>query len=333
MQHDLTYPAASAPKTLILGGGYVGSAIARVYREYSLPHRLARRAAVDYTDRQSFGDLLAEERPWCVVNAAGYTGRPNVDACEDDKVACYEANVNLPVRLAQACRDRNVVFGHVSSGCIFNGAGPFTEYDPPNFGFETGSFYSGTKALAEQLIRKAHPYGHYIWRPRMPFDGRNDDRNLLNKLAKYEKLVEAENSVTHLRDFAINVACCLLARSRDGSGYGWDRGTYNMVNPVPVRTSTIVGMMRAVEHCIRSALRAPAEDFAWWHSVEEFQQAQRAPRSFCRLATDRLWRVGRYREEHAYPGRLFPWTRPAISALAEAMDLWATSVHYDSIKE
>jgi len=40
-------------------------------------------------------------------------------------------------------------------------------------------FYSGTKALAEEAIRGVGQ--SYIWRPRMPFNERDETRNLLSE--------------------------------------------------------------------------------------------------------------------------------------------------------
>jgi hypothetical protein len=83
---------------------------------------------------------------------------PNVDACELHKSECVMGNAVLPGTIALACADAGVPWGHVSSGCIYtgknaDGAG-FTETDTPNFTFRTNncSFYSGTKALGEEVL-------------------------------------------------------------------------------------------------------------------------------------------------------------------------------------
>jgi hypothetical protein len=85
------------------------------------------------------------------------------DACETNKADCLEANSVLPGRIAEACAVAGVPWGHVSSGCIYDGPGGggagFREEDPPNFTFHSGrcSFYSGTKALEHTCFSGLHP--------------------------------------------------------------------------------------------------------------------------------------------------------------------------------
>jgi dTDP-4-dehydrorhamnose reductase len=54
-----------------------------------------RRADVDYTDRVVLTELLRREKPAFLINAAGYTGKPNVDACELHKSECLLGNAVL----------------------------------------------------------------------------------------------------------------------------------------------------------------------------------------------------------------------------------------------
>ena len=55
--------------------------------------------------------------------------------------------------------------------------------DEPNFSFRNApsGFYSGTRALAEEAIRELGPI--YIWRPRLPFNERDEPCNLLYLVA------------------------------------------------------------------------------------------------------------------------------------------------------
>jgi len=53
-----------------------------------------------------------------IVNCAGYTGKPNVDACEFDKHNTIYGNVVLPQMVSQFCGNNNITFAHVSSGTI-----------------------------------------------------------------------------------------------------------------------------------------------------------------------------------------------------------------------
>src|SRR5205807_1423806 len=77
----------------------------------------------------------------------------------------------------------------------------FTESDEPNFTFRQPpcSFYSGTKALAEEALH--HLGQHYIWRLRIPFDGEDNARNYLSKVQRYPKVYDNINSLSHRGDF------------------------------------------------------------------------------------------------------------------------------------
>src|SRR5512147_748315 len=108
---------------LLLGGsGYVGHAYQAMLLRKGVPFRNVRRAEVDYADPTALGALLRETKPEFLINAAGYTGKPNVDACELHKADCLLGNAVLPGRIAEACAAAGVPWGHVSSGCIYNGA-------------------------------------------------------------------------------------------------------------------------------------------------------------------------------------------------------------------
>ena len=91
-------------------------------------------------------------RPTHVFNAAGVTGRPNVDWCESHKVETIRANVVGTLTLADVCKQNGLLLMNYATGCIFEydakhplGSGiGFKEEDTPNF---AGSYYSKTKAM------------------------------------------------------------------------------------------------------------------------------------------------------------------------------------------
>ena len=176
---------------LLLGGsGYVGTAFRQLLDTKSISYRSVARADVDYTQRDSLIHLIRETNPSFLINAAGYSGKPNVDACELHRSDCLFGNAVLPGVIREACEQTNLRWGHVSSGCIFTGAKPdgsgFTESDRPNFSFRTNncSFYSGCKALGEEVLEGAE--NCYIWRLRIPFNNVDSPRNYISKLMNYD---------------------------------------------------------------------------------------------------------------------------------------------------
>ncbi len=317
-----------SPLILLLGGsGYVGQTFAREIERRGWRCQTLRRADVDYT---RFGPLLAllrETKPDFLVNCAGFTGKPNVDACESQQSETLLGNVTLPLTIAHACDVTGTPWGHVSSGCIYSGArvrqpdgsidverdltrpdlraileqSPsrilgFTESCPPNFSFRAPpcSFYSGSKALGEETLAGAP--ATYLWRLRIPFDERDNARNYLSKIQRYSKVYDNANSISHLGDFARS--CLDLWHLRAPFGI------YNVTNPGFTTTRRVVELIQ--KHI------APSRSFEFWASDEEFYRvAAKTPRSNCVMDSSKLLAAGvRIRPvEEALEHALTHWIR------------------------
>ncbi len=287
---------------LLGGSGYVGQAYQALFRRLGAPYRNLRRAEVDYADAAVLREALRRDRPEFLINAAGYTGKPNVDACELHKAECLFGNAVLPGRIAQACAEAGVPWGHVSSGCIYNGARAdgrgFTEEDPPNFTFRHPpcSFYSGTKALGEEVLADRPEV--FVWRLRIPFEAVDNPRNYLTKLMRYERLLEATNAISELGEFVAATYACWQKRV--------PFGTYNVTNEGRVTTREVVEIIRRSGVC--------AKDFVFFRDEDEFmRQAAKTPRSNCVLDSGKLARAGiRLTEVHeAVERALRDWRRAA----------------------
>jgi dTDP-4-dehydrorhamnose reductase len=266
---------------LLGGSGYVGHAYQALLTRKGLPFRNLRRAEVDYTNRDTLRAALLRDKPEFLINAAGYTGKPNVDACELHKHECLFGNAVLPGIVADACADAGVPWGHVSSGCIYTGARPdgsgFTETDTPNFTFRTNncSFYSGTKALGEEVL--AGKPSVYIWRLRIPFNQVDNPRNYLSKLLRYQRLLEATNSISQLEEFVAATFAC------------WEKripfGIYNVTNPGQVTTHEVVELIKKAG--------VSNKDFSFFKSEDEFMHvAAKTPRSNCVMDSTKLAKAG-----------------------------------------
>lgn len=267
---------------LLLGGsGYVGKAYQRLWTQAGVAFHNLTRQEVDYTDARTLTNFLTEAGADFVVNAAGYTGKPNVDACEVHQAECLFGNAVLPGRVREACEATNTPWGHVSSGCIFTGAradgGGFREDDAPNFSFRVNhcSFYSGTKALGEEVLAGAA--NCYVWRLRIPFDEVDNARNYLTKVMRYSRLLEATNSLSQLDEFCRATWECWQKRV--------PFGTYNVTNPGRVTTREVVELIRASGLC--------KKDFEFFADEAEFMRtAAKTPRSNCVLDTGKLQSAG-----------------------------------------
>ena len=285
---------------LLGGSGYIGSAFASNLKRRGIPFRSVSRSELDYTNLSVLTAALRKDQPEFLINAAGYTGKPNVDACEFHKSECLAGNAVLPGIIAQACEAANVPWGHVSSGCIYTGSRPdgsgFTEEDAPNFTFRQNncSFYSGTKALGEEVL--AGYSNVYIWRVRIPFDQFENPRNYLTKLMRYSRLLDATNSISELQEFVEASLLCWEMRV--------PFGIYNMTNPGSVTTREVVDLIKKSGVCDR--------EFSFFSSEEEFMRAAAiTPRSNCVMNSDKLRGAGiRLTEVHeAIERDLRNWTK------------------------
>jgi dTDP-4-dehydrorhamnose reductase len=246
-----------------------------------IPYKVYPREDLDYTGLMEFTNLLKEMRPEFLINCAGYTGKPNVDACELHKSECVFGNVVLPGIISTACERAGVPWGHVSSGCIYNGAKPdgsgFKETDPPNFSFRSPpcSFYSGTKALGEEVL--ADDPRCFIWRLRIPFNEVDSARNYISKVMRYDRLLDARNSLSQLEEFVRAAVACWTQRV--------PFGVYNMTNPGCITTREIVGMIQKSGVC--------RKEFNFFADEAEFMRiAAKTPRSNCVLDVTKREQAG-----------------------------------------
>lgn len=267
---------------VVLGAsGYVGRAFCRLFEENGVAHFRLGRRQVNYYDLHQLCAALTSCHAEFVINCAGYTGKPNVDACEDHKDECLAANAVLPATVARACERLGIPMGQISSGCIYTGNGPndcgFTETDPPNFTFRQNncSFYSGCKALGEEALE---PFENcYIWRLRIPFEDRDSSRNYISKLLRYERLLEARNSLSHLDEF---VSACYQCYA-----HSLPLGTYNLTNTGSIRTTEVVDLIR--QHGWANRL------FSFFQDNDDFMKnAARTPRSNCVLDNGKALAAG-----------------------------------------
>jgi dTDP-4-dehydrorhamnose reductase len=172
-----------------------------------------------------------------VINCVGYTGRPNIDACEDDPAATWTANYDVPCQLARS--SRRLI--HISSGCIFDGAGPFTETDEPNC---VSSVYTQSKRAAENALR--HLPRVSLLRIRMPLAPEPHERNLITKVRAYSRVIDAQNSVTWLPDLADVVKMFVSRADLGGIWNVVNRGTVSPweLSPAAERLTSLGGVTR-----------------------------------------------------------------------------------------
>ncbi|KAK5992514.1 dTDP-L-rhamnose synthase [Cladobotryum mycophilum] len=223
-------------------------------------------------DRSGVVQALLTIKPTHVINAAGCTGRPNVDWCEDNKAQTVRSNVIGTLNLADVCYMYGIHCTVLATGCIYQydeahpiGGAAYSEEDRPNF---EGSFYSLTKAHVEPVL-KSYP-NCLILRLRMPVSDDLHSRNFVTKILGYERVVNIPNSNTILHDLL--PAVILLAEHKS-------TGVYNFTNPGAISHNEVLTLFKEI---VRPELT--------WENFDLEEQAKviKAERSNCTLDATKL---------------------------------------------
>jgi dTDP-4-dehydrorhamnose reductase len=176
-------------------------------------------------------------KPTHIINAAGVTGRPNVDWCEDHRAETIRTNVIGCLNIADICDQKNIHHLLYATGCIFEydadhviGGKGFTEEDRANF---HKSYYSHTKAMVEDMLRVYT--NTCTLRVRMPISDDLSPRNFVTKIVSYAKVVNVPNSMTVLTDL---LPLSLLMAERRLTGI------YNFCNPGAISHNEVLALYK-----------------------------------------------------------------------------------------
>ncbi|GAX76745.1 hypothetical protein CEUSTIGMA_g4192.t1 [Chlamydomonas eustigma] len=259
------------PVFLIFGkSGWIGGLLGDLLKEKGAKFEFA---TARLEDRSAIIQDIERVKPTHVLNAAGLTGRPNVDWCETHKVETIRANVIGCLNLADVCMQREIHMTYYGTGCIFHyddshpiGGPGFVESDAPNF---TGSYYSHTKAIVENLLKEFPNV--LTLRVRMPIvESLVYPRNFITKIIKYDRVVDIPNSMTVLPEllpYSIEMAKRRLT------------GIMNFTNPGVVSHNEILQMYKDYID----------PEFEWKNfTLEEQAKVIVAPRSNNLLDTKRI---------------------------------------------
>eukprot|EP00854_Cymbomonas_tetramitiformis_P017207 gene17207-20469_t len=259
------------PKFLIFGrNGWIGGLLGEILKGQGEEYQYA---DCRLQERSKLEALIDQYKPTHVLNAAGVTGRPNVDWCESHKQETIRTNVVGVLTLCDVCTARGIHMTNFATGCIFeydkdhpeaSGIG-FKEGDKPNF---VGSFYSFTKALVESIML----YEHVLTlRVRMPIThDLTNTRNFITKIVNYDKVVDIPNSMTVLDEllpYSVEMAKRRLT------------GIYNFTNPGVISHNQVLQLYK--EHVDPS--------YTWSNfTLEEQSKVIVAPRSNNELDVTKL---------------------------------------------
>ena len=167
---------------------------------------------------------------------------PTIDYLETPEMLCENMNDNLlaPLTLAVVCKERNIHYTYLGTGCIFkfdanhpygkeeNG---FSESDVPNF---FGSQYSTVKGYTDRLMHNYEDSALNL-RIRMPITNISSPRNFITKITSYEFICSQPNSMTVLPEL-LPIALDMMKNKTTG--------TVNFTNPGLICHNDILEMYR-----------------------------------------------------------------------------------------
>lgn len=151
-------------------------------------------------------------------------------------------NLLCPVSLAMLCKERNIHFTYLGTGCIFDydeehpcgeETTGFTEDSKPNF---FGSSYSIVKGFTDVIMHNFEDTVLNV-RIRMPITDEVNERNFITKITNYEKICSIPNSMTVLNELLPIMIQMALKN---------EKGTLNLTNPGLIEHNEILEMYKSI---------------------------------------------------------------------------------------
>ena len=165
-------PGEKAEILLLGAGGMLGTDLAAVLTARGIPFvgttfpsGSAEYRAVDLTNSDALGAVIAEVKPRWIVNCTAYT---DVDKAETEYVTALKVNADAVGELGRLAALNGAKVVHISTDYVFGGVSFASTADRKPLDESTkvapNSVYSFSKWYGEELLRKSHPDGHLIVR-------------------------------------------------------------------------------------------------------------------------------------------------------------------------
>ena len=215
--HDPAAERLPGRKLLITGAtGTLGQAFARICHHRGIAYRLTTRAELDITDPTSIAAAIDRERPWALINTAGFVRPWEADALIDE---CFSINKLGAQLLASACRTAGIPFVTFSSDLVFDGqlGRAYVEPDPVS----PQGAYGRSKAEAEQLVLATYRDALVVRTSAFfgPWDRHNFLVNIIGRLKRGEHIDDVGDdaivSPTYVPDL-VHAALDLLLDRQSG---------------------------------------------------------------------------------------------------------------------
>ena len=274
-----------SPNVLIFGGnGWIGSKVVDLLQSMNINYVKSLCRADDINAIKQELDLIGN-----ITHIMSFIGRTH-GVYEDQVIGTIDYlekpgklvdnmkdNLFSPIALAELCKQRNIHFTYLGTGCIFeydeqhlfgDATTGFVEADLPNF---VGSSYSIVKGYTDRMMQLLYSDTALNARIRMPItDELDSPRNFITKIIKYPKVCSIPNSMTVLDELLPVLIDLALKRQV---------GTVNLTNPGLISHNEILTMYKEIVD----------PEFTWTNfTIEDQNQILASKRSNNCLDTSKL---------------------------------------------
>lgn len=142
-------------KILVVGGnGQLGNCIRKIVPDFELDYEFifTDSQTLDVTNEDQVNSFFYDNKPDFCINASAFTA---VDLAEKEKDKAFAVNADGVAYLAQACKEYNTKFIHVSTDYVFDGETNLC-YSEDDFTNPIG-IYGESKLKGEELALDANP--------------------------------------------------------------------------------------------------------------------------------------------------------------------------------
>ena len=230
--------------------GWIGSKVIQLLKDKNIPIQSAVSRADDITSIRK--EIEEHKSITPITHIMSFIGRTH-GVYENEKITTIDYlekpgklvdnvrdNLYAPVSLALLCKELNIHFTYLGTGCIFeydenhpygSEETGFLEISSPNF---FGSSYSIVKGFTDQLMQQLPVLNVRI---RMPITHEYHERNFITKITNYKKVCSIPNSMTVLNELLPMMLELTLRK---------EVGTINLTNPGVITHNEILEMYKEI---------------------------------------------------------------------------------------
>lgn len=212
---------------IIIGGtGYLGN---HIFMTLKKQMKNVMKISTRLEDIEGLKKQLTLFKPKYVINAAGLTGSPNIDWCDNNKEKTIETNITYQLTLCHICKELNIHLTIFGSGGIFKGNVMRKEEDQGDF---ADKFYSEARIYLENICKH---YDNVLYlRINYPLSSCTNKKNLLVKVLGFKSVTNKPMSIT-----CVDTLFPILTQIIENG----EIGIMNFVNP---GTTTLLKLKKAL---------------------------------------------------------------------------------------